>query len=125
MNSDWFLDEAFRVIEKGGWMIGYFQNRSSWRGLLYSCIPSLRAQMRVILAEQGRWGYLLSYKGQRKNLRKRGFTVVHEEGYGWPPFRRTSNSPLVPVATRIERYLGLRKLVSVSPWIMFIAQKGQ
>jgi SAM-dependent methyltransferase len=43
IHSSWFIDEAFRVLRGGGLLVGVFSNRSSWRGLLYRFIPSLRA----------------------------------------------------------------------------------
>ncbi len=119
IHADWFIDEAFRVLRKGGWIAGVMWNRSSWRGLLYHSAPALRVK------GSGNWyWYPLSYPLWRKRLCQRGFTLVHEEGYAWPPFRRTSNSPLVPIATSVERYLGLRKLVRLSPMIAFVAQKN-
>jgi SAM-dependent methyltransferase len=118
IHADWFIDEAFRVLQKGGWVVGVFWNRSSWRGLVYHSIPALRVK------GSNYWiGYPLSYLAWRKRFCNRGFTMVYEEGYSWLPFRRSSNSPLVPVAARVERYLSLRKLVSVSPMIAFIARK--
>jgi SAM-dependent methyltransferase len=121
IHSDWFIDESFRVLQKGGLVLGVFSNRLSWRGLMYHSIgpfPPLRAK-------SSWYFYPLSYADWRESFCKRGFTLAYEEGYGWTPFRGYSNSPLVPVATRIERYLGLRKLVSLSPLIVFIARKDR
>ncbi len=102
IHADWFIDEAYRVLRKRGWLVGVIWNRSSWRGLLY---------------------HALAYPAWRARLCERGFQLLHEEGYAWPPFRRTSNSPLVPIASHIEHLLGLRRLVDVSPMIAFVAQK--
>jgi len=118
IHADWFIEEAFRVLQKEGLIVGVIWNRSSWRGLLYHSIPALRVRGSTYW-----YGYPFSYPEWRKRFCKRGFTMVYEEGYGWPPFRRSSNALIVPVAARIERYLGLRKLVSLSPMIVFIAQK--
>lgn len=118
--ADWFIDEAFRVLQKGGLIVGVVMNRSSWRGLLYHYVTPLRVR------GSGQWYWFpFPYTAWRKEFCERGFTMVHEEGFGWPPFRRSSDSPLVPVAARIERYLGLRKLVSISPLIVFIARKDR
>src|SRR5205823_10177061 len=98
IHAHWFIDEAFRVLQKGGVIVGVFWNRSSWRGLTYLTIPSLRARVQ---ANNNYWyGYPLSYPAWRKEFCERGFTMVHEEGYGWPPFRRNSDSPFVPVAAQ-------------------------
>ncbi|SRR6266536_210362 len=118
INAEWFIDEAFRVLQKGGLIVGVFWNRASWRGLLYHSVPALR------IKGSGQWYWFpQSYSVWRKRLYARGFTIVNEEGYSWPPFRRTSNSSLIPIANRIEHYSGLRKLVSLSPMVVFIAQK--
>ncbi len=118
IHADWFIEEAFRALQKGGLIVGVILNRSSWRGLLYHSVPALR-----IGGSASWYWYPFSYSGWRKRFCKRGFTMIYQEGYAWPPFRRSSNSRLVPVAARIERYLGLRKLVSLSPMIVFIARK--
>ncbi len=114
IESDWFLEEAFRVLQKGGLIVGVFLNRLSWRGLLLHSIASLTGSYD--------W-YESSYPARRKKFCQKGFTLLHEKGFCWPPFRRDSNTPLVPIATRLEYYLGLRKLASISPWIVFVAQK--
>jgi ubiquinone/menaquinone biosynthesis C-methylase UbiE len=119
--ADWFIDEAFRVLQKGGVVVGVFFNALSYKGLIYRIIPSFRARVR---ARNTYWyGYPLSWPVWRKRLCERGFTLIQEEGYGWLPFRVNNNSVLVPVAAQIERYLGLRKLVSLSPMVVFIAKK--
>lgn len=114
IKSDWFIDEALRVLQAGGLIVGVFLNRLSWRGLILHRLASLRGSYDY---------YELSYPAWRKKFCEKGFTVVHEKGFCWPPFRRSSNSPLVPIATHLEYYLGLRKLASISPWIVFVAQK--
>lgn len=118
IHADWFIDEAYRVLQKGGWIVGAFWNHLSWRGLVHDSILASRTR-----ASSNQHWYPLSYPVWRKSFCKRGFSLVHEEGYAWLPFRRASNSHLVPVAARIEHYLGLCKLVSLSPMIVFIAQK--
>ena len=50
--------------------------------------------------------------------------MLYEEGFCWFPFRRASNSIFIPYVTSLEKKLGLRKLVVISPWIVFIAQKS-
>ena len=118
IGAGWFIDEVFRVLQKGGLVVGVFWNRSSWRGLLYHSMPALRVK------GSGQWYWFpRSYSLWRQRLCARGFTIVNEEGYGWPPFRRNSDSPIIPIATRIEHHLGLCKLASLSPLVIFIAQK--
>jgi len=112
VHADWFVDEAFRVLQPGGVFVGVAWNRISWRGL--NDYTRRREYWYW-------WG--VSYQDLRKRLCTRGFTMLHELGFAWPPFKNTGNSPLVPVAASIERYLGLRKLVSLSPLVVFVAKK--
>mgnify|MGYP001164784380 CR=1 FL=1 len=118
INADWFFDEASRVLQKGGWIVGVMWNRFSWRGWLYHHLPGLR------VTGSGHWyWYPISYEAWRKRFCQKGYTIVYEEGYAWLPSRRTSNSHLIPFAANLEHFLGLRKLVSLSPMITFVAQK--
>lgn len=118
INAQWFIDEVFRVLQKSGLLVGVFWNRASWRGILYHSMPALR------IKGSGNWyWYPESYPVWRKRLCDRGFTIVYEEGYCWPPFRRNSDSLFVPIATGIEHCLGLRKLIRFGPLVVFIAQR--
>jgi ubiquinone/menaquinone biosynthesis C-methylase UbiE len=114
MQSDWFVDEAHRVLRPGGMIVGVFLNVLSYRGF----IAHLTAPLRGVYDY-----YRSAYVPFRNQLRKHGFCLMHEEGLCWFPFRRFSNSALVPAFTVAERYLGLSKLVSLSPWVVFVAQK--
>jgi ubiquinone/menaquinone biosynthesis C-methylase UbiE len=115
IKADWFINEAFRVLQNGGLMVGVFFNLLSFRGLFAHTASLLT----------GTFGYYsLSYPSWRKKLLSNGYSVLYEEGYCWFPFRRASNSVFVPYFVRIEKELGLRKLVRISPWIVFIAQKA-
>jgi SAM-dependent methyltransferase len=120
IHAHWFIDEAFRTLQKGGLLVGVMWNRSSWRGLIYHSIPALRTKNAGMRSSS--W-YPLSYPDWRRRLCQKGFSVLYEEGYAWLPCRRTSNSPLIPFGARIERYSYLHKLVSFSPMIVFVAQK--
>ena len=108
---DWIKEEAARVLRPGGLYVGTFWNRRSYRGLKH------------LFASTGLDYYAHSYPLWKADMRARGFTFLHEEGYCWPPFRRDSNSPLVPAAARIERAIGLHRLPDVSPWVLFIVRK--
>jgi hypothetical protein len=67
--------------------------------------------------------YEASYADWKRKLDEYGFDVTHARGYCWFPFRRDSNSSLVPIFTRVERMLGLSRLPALSPWVVFVAQK--
>ncbi len=115
IKSGWFLDESRRVLTEGGLIVGVFFNLVSWRGLL----AHLTAPMRRSYDYFG-----LSYAAWRKKLRSNGFAVVHERGLCWFPFRRSSNSSLIPACVGFERRMGLQKLPELSPWVVFIARKN-
>jgi SAM-dependent methyltransferase len=114
-DSDWFIDEARRVLRPGGIIVGSFYNLLSYRGFIAHTTASLRGVYDY---------YRFFYPAWRRMLRKRGFVFLHEEGLCWFPFRRASNSALVPGLTAAEHYLGLRKVVNLSPWVVFVAQKS-
>ena len=112
--SDWFISEAFRVLQDGGLIVGTFTNKLSLRGY-FSNLVSL---MKGISAS-----YTVTYPSWRNKFCSQGFKMVHQEGICWFPFSRDSNSPLIPILTQTEYYLGLRRLPSLSPIIVFLAQK--
>lgn len=111
MPAEWFAREATRTLRTGGVLVGVFHNRLSWRGALAS-----------IRGYQDGW-YSNSYPSWRRAMRARGFNIVREAGWRWPPFCHTSNSPLLPLALAAERAMGLHKLAAVSPLVGFVAIK--
>lgn len=122
--SEWFPAEAARVLEPGGILVCTFYNRTSLRGLAYRTlrrIEQLRGHSQAHFQEHYYGGP--TYVGFRKTLKALGFQVLREEGICWFPFPRQSNSGLVPLCTRLERALGLRRLVAVSPFVIAIARK--
>ena len=110
IQSDWFINEGFRVLRERGLIVGVFWNRLSLRGLF-------------VRARGDSEHYKHAYTSWKRDLSKRGFHIEYEEGYCWFPFHRTSDSRYIPFFTRLEKGFGLRKLTSLSPWIVFIARK--
>lgn len=117
----WFPAEARRVLRQDAILVFSYHNSQSLRGLAY----------RVARKLQGLWrGNRLksyyyngpAYDNLRRTLVNLGFEFVREEGFCWFPFGRRSNSPLVALAVRVESLLGLRRVASVSPWVMSIAR---
>lgn len=115
IESEWFLSEAHRVLGECGVVTGVAWNRYSLRGLRARLMNALRGANDPF--------YQRSYPLWKHNLRKQGFQMLYERGLCWFPFRRDSNSALIPICARIERWIGLFRLISLSPWIAFIAQK--
>lgn len=114
---DWFMHEAARVVAEGGHYVGVMHNRRSARGIAHNVLA--RGKTR-----SGYRFYRKSYTKWRQQIRDYGFEIVAEEGFCWLPMRRDSNSPLIPLLTGIEKWFGLRRLVSLSPWVLFIARKS-
>jgi ubiquinone/menaquinone biosynthesis C-methylase UbiE len=75
---------------------------------------SLKAKLKSM---QGK-SYRHSYRQVIDCLKKTGFTICRKTGYSWLPFGRTSQSPLVPISAGIERFLGFRRIVRFSPWVI-------
>ena len=116
IQSDWFVSEAARVLRHGGILVGQVCNGMSLRGLAH------RMANRSFEKKAGEV-YAFSYGALRRSLCRGGFEIAYEEGLCWGPFGRTSNSPLIPAFAKLERVLGLRRLVTLSPWVVFIARK--
>ena len=114
IQSPTFIDEAHRVLKPGGIVVGTFWNLSSPRGYLLHLNARYRGTADY---------YRIAYGGWRKKLLRRGFQLLHEEGYCWFPFRRASNSSLIPLAVRTETFFGLRHWAAMSPWVAFVVRK--
>ena len=117
IQSHWLLPEACRVLRENGILVGVFWNRTSVRGFAW------RIKHRLV-PDTGAVFYSRPYSDWRKDLVRAGFQLVHEEGFCWSFFGRESNSPLIPLFTRLERLLQLHRMTAFSPWIVFIARKN-
>jgi SAM-dependent methyltransferase len=118
-HSRWFYREAFRILKPGGLVVGMLTNKFSLRGLLYMLLTKLGKRCR----DEYQASYSKSYGYWKKIIIENGFEFIHQQGYCWFPFGRSSNSFLVPFFTSLEKFIGLRKLTVLSPWINFIARK--
>jgi len=116
IQAPWFIDEAFRVLEDGGLVVGVFWNRFSLRGL-YRRLKHARSPDPDPF-------YRLAYDPWKKRLTDKGFSLIYEEGYCWFPFPRSSDSALIPLCLAFESGLRLRKLPAISPWVSFVARKS-
>jgi SAM-dependent methyltransferase len=112
--SDWFLPEAYRVLRKNGIVVGVFNNRRSLRGWLMHQINYRRGKFDWYAGDYLKW---------KQQAAAHGFRVISQEGLCWFPFGRGSNSAFVSFFTGLEKSLGLRKMVNISPWVVFLLQK--
>jgi ubiquinone/menaquinone biosynthesis C-methylase UbiE len=97
------LSECRRTLKTNASSVLSFGNKSS-----------LKAKLKAM---QGK-SYRHSYKEVLQCLSKTGFLVKKKIGYSWLPFGRTSESSLVSVLARFERFFGLQRVVRYSPWII-------
>jgi SAM-dependent methyltransferase len=116
----WFAGEAARVLEPGGILVCTYYNPFSARGAAY------RALVRVGRRQNHGSDYYAgsAYRIFRTRLRAAGLAPVHEEGLCWFPFRRRSDSALIPLVVRAEATTGLRSLPSLSPFVVLAAVRS-
>jgi SAM-dependent methyltransferase len=125
IESEWFVSEARRVLAPGGMLVCSYWNRRSIRGAVFralSLVESARKRGRARTFDAYYRG--APYSTFRSTLRAHGFRIEREEGICWFPFRRSSNSALIPAAVATERLLGLRRLPTVSPWVLCVGRVG-
>ncbi|MDX1813347.1 MAG: class I SAM-dependent methyltransferase [Candidatus Bathyarchaeia archaeon] len=108
------LDEAFmechRTLKSDAIFICSFGNRRS-----------LKSQLRKLIGKS----YMHSYNRVIQSLSRTGFSVVRKVGYGWLPFGRTSESRLIPFLALLEKLFALRRIPSVSPWVIVHSIKSE
>ena len=116
VQSEWFFDEAARVLAPGGLMVAVTWNSASIRGAAATALNRLRLQGSHPF-------YRHAYRSWRRALVEHGFDILTERGLCWFPFARSSDSRLVPFIARLEQRLGLAKLPGLSPWIVVTAKR--
>jgi ubiquinone/menaquinone biosynthesis C-methylase UbiE len=102
------LAEIHRTLKPEASLILSFGNKSS-----------LKSKLRELRGKS----YMHSYQSVMHSLLIIGFTVKRKMGYSWLPFGRTSQNRLVPLLAFGERILALRRIPTLSPWIMVHAVK--
>jgi SAM-dependent methyltransferase len=117
-NAAWFPLEARRVLGPNGLLVLSYYNPLSIRAMFYRAVALVNRSRRASPYYRGP-----SYLSFRRSLSRAGFEFVHQEGLAWAPFTRLSDSRWVPVTAQIERALGLRRLASLSPWVLVIARR--
>jgi len=116
--TPWFISEAVRVLGPDGMLVCTISNPASIRAAVYRAWMSVSEARRRWPVYQGP-----SFKRVRRDLEENGFHVLLQEGLGWAPFSRRSESRLIPYCTWIERLVGLRRLVRFSPLVIVVARK--
>jgi SAM-dependent methyltransferase len=118
IGSDWFIPESHRVLAGGGLLVGVFLNMLSIRGLF--------CRATEVFGKRGKGPGLYDcfYFRWRKRLQHAGFRIVQERGLCWFPLKRASNSRFVPVCELLENALGLNRMIRLSPWVVFVAERA-
>jgi ubiquinone/menaquinone biosynthesis C-methylase UbiE len=106
---DQALSECWRVLKVGSPLVLSFGNQAS-----------LKARLRRLRGKS----YTHSYRKVLRCLSDTGFTVNAKLGYSWLPVGRTSQNRLVPLLAVAEKVFGLRKIPSLSPWVILSASKA-
>lgn len=119
----WFREECRRVLRPGGAVLITLYNAHSYKGLL------TRARRRAPRSGAQPWEGLYYQRSTGENIRlwrAAGFQPSRMRGYYWAPLSRQSESAWVPAAAALERVLGLRALVALSPVVLIeLRQIGQ
>jgi len=102
------LEECFRILKSNSPLVLSFGNQSS-----------MKAKLRGLRGKS----YMHAYKEVMQCLLRTGFTVTKKTGYSWVPFGRSSDSRLVSFMAGLERVFGLRRIPSLSPWVIVCAVK--
>ncbi len=98
--------KAQALLNDNGLLLFTATNKNSYKGLLY---------------RSDGYAYKASYCQFKEFLSKLKAASVKYYGYGWLPFRRDSNSILIPFLKWFDVLLG--KFVSVSPWLLVVLRK--
>lgn len=119
INSNWIMKEVNRVLVDKGVFVGTFFNNLSLRGIYQNWYYVNHHD-----GEDDCYNYYqLSFRKWEKELSGQGFTLRRKTGFCWLPFHRESNNALIPITTTFEHLIGLRRLTSFSPWVIFVIQK--
>ena len=102
------FSEAFRTLKPETSLVVSFGNKSS-----------LKAKLRRLSGKS----YMHAYASVVLALTKTGFIVRKKTGYNWLLFGRMSQNFLIPFLAKMERLIGLRKIPSLSPWVIVHAVK--
>jgi ubiquinone/menaquinone biosynthesis C-methylase UbiE len=103
------LNDCNRTLKLDSKCVLSFGNKSSVKGKL----KSLKGKP-----------YLHSFKDLMCNLPKTGFVYKNAVGFNWLLFGRTSQNCLIPALAWLEWAIGLRRLRSYSPWVIFHVVKS-
>ena len=113
-HAEWFFREAVRTLEDDGVLVIMTWNSWSLRGLFSYVRERLVGGFSF---------YETAYTTWKKRVAESGLRITYEEGFCWFPFHRASDSKFVPYAASAEKHMGLRRLTTMSPWVVVVLKK--
>jgi SAM-dependent methyltransferase len=114
-----FFAECYRLLRPGGLLVFSVHNRRSYKGLMKRLAH--RGTRNAYYGEM----YLNTIDEIRAHLAAARFSVIREQGFNWLPATRDTDSQMVWASARLERMLGLGRLVALSPWVMVAARRSE
>jgi SAM-dependent methyltransferase len=106
------LRRVHAILRPEGIFVFTVLNRSSWRFAL-----------RRIVGRDEEGEYVERLSAYRKTWQQADFETLESRGFMWTLQTVTSNSPLVPVFTTLERVLRLNSFVRQSPWVLIALRR--
>ena len=115
LNHRRFLNECWRVLNDDGLLVLQIVNAASYK-------KSLKRLLKRSPGEN-----IISTGEVRRLMSQAGFSSEQMHGYNWLPFKpvveSTTNHRVVHWLARLETGLQLRRLPSLSPWVLIAARK--
>lgn len=121
VESSWFWQECRRVLKPTGIVIAWMTNKRSYKGMIYSMRRFIKSCLSMKFGEWENRFYIISVREATNLIEANEFQLRSVRGYNWIPGHRESDSFMIPLYAAIEQRLGLRKLASLSPWVLLKA----
>lgn len=102
--------------EPGGAFVTVAWSTSSARGCVADRLERARARR-----QHPSYGH--DYRPWRRAIKAHGFDLADEKGMVCSSFKRSSNSPAIPVAVALENGLGPSRIPALSPWVVPITRR--
>ena len=117
MDDKHFFKNVRRLLRPGGILVFTMTNPSSYR-YPFHLLLRWKEKRKVSPTYRSKVSHIL------RRATDSGFIILSIEGYNWIPFKKESNSSLIPFFNKMEEISGLRKLWLISPGIIACSLKG-
>lgn len=106
-----FLKYCNKILKIDGHLLFTLSNNHSYKKYIHRALSKRRTF------------YRYAFHDIELCLENEGFKLEKCIGFNWIPFKRNSNSVLIPIFEFLENVLMLEYFPAVSPWVFFIAKK--